>query len=190
MNKGAGNITKKGKTMKTKKLVFSALFGAIICVLAPMSIYIGSIPYTLATFAVYLAASVIDWKHGTLAVVLYILLGAVGLPVFSGFEGGFQKIAGTTGGYLIGYIPCTVIAGILIDKWEHSKFIYPVAMAMGTLALYIFGTAWFVIQTGSTLAAALAACVFPFLIVDAVKIVLASYIAYTLRFKLKEHNVT
>ena len=91
--------------MKTRDLTLTALFAAILCVAAPFSIPVGPIPITLATFAIYLAAIVLGKKYGTLAVVIYILLGAVGLPVFSGFSGGFQKIVSATGGYIIGYIP-------------------------------------------------------------------------------------
>ena len=122
-----------------------------------------------------------DWKHGLLAVAVYILVGAVGLPVFSGFTGGVQKLFGATGGYIAGYIPCALIAGLLIDRFENKKWIYPAAMVLGTVALYALGTAWFMFVTKNSLAASLAVCVVPFLPGDALKIVAASAIAYPLR---------
>jgi biotin transport system substrate-specific component len=131
---------------------------------------------------------VLNWKYGTLAVLLYILIGLVGLPVFSGFEGGAQKLVGPTGGFLIGYIPCALIIGLLVDKLEKKIWIYPVVMVLGTAVLYAFGTAWFMISLKYTLAAALMACVVPFLIFDAVKIVLASVVSPILRKTLKKQR--
>jgi biotin transport system substrate-specific component len=174
--------------MKIRNMVFTALFAAVICVVSPFKIPIGAVPITLATFAIYIAASVLNWKYGTLAVLLYILIGLVGLPVFSGFEGGAQKLVGPTGGFLIGYIPCALIIGLLVDKLEKKIWIYPVAMVLGTAVLYAFGTAWFMISLKYTLAAALMACVVPFLIFDAVKIVLASVVSPILRKTLKKQR--
>jgi biotin transport system substrate-specific component len=174
--------------MKIRNMVFTALFAAVICVVSPFKIPIGAVPITLATFAIYIAASVLNWKYGTLAVLLYILIGLVGLPVFSGFEGGAQKLVGPTGGFLIGYIPCALIIGLLVDKLEKKIWIYPVVMVLGTAVLYAFGTAWFMISLKYTLAAALMACVVPFLIFDAVKIVLASVVSPILRKTLKKQR--
>lgn len=171
--------------MKLKDLVFTALFAAIICVLAPFVIPVGPIPLSLATFAIYIAASVIDWKYGTLAVIVYILIGTAGLPVFSGFSGGVMKIAGPTGGYIVGYIVCALVIGLIVDRNEKKKWVYPVAMIVGTALLYACGTARFINLTGTTLTGALTVCVIPFLIGDAIKIILASVIAPKLRTMLK-----
>lgn len=171
--------------MKVREMTYTALFAAIICIAAPWSIPVGAIPLSLATLAVYVAASVMDWKHGTLAVLIYILIGAVGVPVFASFTGGVQKIAGVTGGFIIGYLPCAFITGIIVDRLENKKWAYPVAMLAGTAACYLCGTAWYMLQTGTGLLAALAVCVVPFLIGDAVKIVAASALAYPLRRVLK-----
>ena len=85
-----------------------AIMAALLCVASPWSIPVGPIPISLATFVVYLIGIVLGWLDGTIAVAVYLLLGAIGLPVFSGGAGGFQKLIGATGGYLIGYLPCVV----------------------------------------------------------------------------------
>lgn len=103
------------KSRELRFLTTTALFAALLCVTAPFSISIGPIPISLATFTVYVAALVCGWKGGCLAVAAYLVLGAVGLPVFSGFMGGFERLVGPTGGYLIGYIPCAITVGIFSD---------------------------------------------------------------------------
>ena len=162
-------------------MAFIALFSAIICILAPFSFNVGVIPITLGTFAVYLAGALLGSKKGVIAVAVYILLGAVGLPVFSGFNGGFGVLLGMTGGYIIGYIPMALLTGLFAEK---RKKLLPVGMVLGTLACYVFGTAWFVISTGSALVPALELCVLPFLIGDAIKMIAVSAIAIPLKSRL------
>lgn len=166
-----------------KNMVFIALFAAIICIMAPFSLSVGVIPISLGTFAIYLAGGFLGGKKGMAAVGVYILLGAVGLPVFTGFSGGFAKLLGVTGGYIIGYIPLVLITGIFAEK---NKALMPLGMALGTLACYVFGTAWFVISTGSELVPALMTCVVPFLIGDAIKIAAASAVCIPLRSRLNK----
>ena len=165
---------------------------AFICVAGPFTVPVGPIPLSLATFAVYLAGAVLGWKRGTAAVALYLLIGLIGVPVFSGFTGGFQKLAGVTGGYLVGYLFCALITGLGTgDSDQPGKktvILSALRMIAGTVVLYAFGTAWFVIQTGKTLGAALALCVLPFLIGDAVKITAAALIAAPVRRALRKMN--
>ncbi len=171
---------------KIKSLCVTAIFTAVICVIAPFSITVGSlVPLSLATFAIYLTASMLDFKNAVSAVLVYILLGAVGLPVFSSFSGGLQKLAGVTGGYIIGYIPLVILIALLL-KFKRKVWMYPLSMVLGTAVLYAFGTAWFIVQTKTTLASALASCVVPFLIGDAVKIICASAIATATRKRLNK----
>lgn len=167
-------------------MVFMAIFAAIICIAAPFSVPLpGLIPISLATFAVYLAGAMLGAKRGTIAVVVYILLGAVGLPIFSGFSGGFAKLLGVTGGYIIGYIPCAMITGIFADMQKGKKALnIPVGMILGTLACYVFGTAWFMIFTKTDLVTSLMSCVVPFLIGDAIKIAAATAISAPLKSRL------
>ncbi len=166
--------------MKTRDIVLIGVFAAMICVFAPFSVPVGPIPISLASFAVYIA-SALGAKKGCAAVGIYILIGALGLPVFSGFSGGISKIAGLTGGYIIGYMFCALLSGIIIERAGKKKSANPMAFIIGTAALYAFGTAGFMIQSGNGLYESLMACVIPFLIGDAVKIAAASVVVYRLR---------
>lgn len=170
--------------MKTKQLVRIALMAAVLCVLAPWKIPVGPIPITLASFGVYLAAGVLGPLEGTIAVVIYVLLGAVGVPVFSGFTGGAGCLLGLTGGYILGYIPCAAVSGLLMGRnaplWRRA-----LALVAGTAVLYALGTAMYCIQSGKALAAALAACVLPFLPLDAVKIAVCA-VALPLLWRLRQ----
>ena len=170
-------MEKRDGASAVKNMVYTALFAAVICVVAPFSLSIGPIPVSLATFAVYLAAGTLNCKSCVLSVVLYVTLGAVGLPVFTNFEGGFHKIAGVTGGFIVGYIPCAAAAGIITGAFGKKLRSYVFGMAAGTVLLYAFGTAWFIIQTKTSFRASLLLCVLPFLPGDAVKIAAASVIA-------------
>lgn len=171
-------------SMKIQKLTLCALLCAIICVLAPLSFPAGTVPVSLATFAIYIVAATAEIRLSLPALVGYILLGAFGIPVFSGFAGGFQQLAGVTGGYIIGYIPCLIIISLLTQKYENKKMIYPISMILGTLICYFLGTTWYVIQTGSEVSAALLLCVVPFITGDIIKITAASIIGFKLRVRL------
>jgi biotin transport system substrate-specific component len=174
--------------MKTKNLVYIAVLAAIICIFSPWAVPIGPVPVTLATFAVYFTAAVSGWKRGGLAVLLFILIGGIGVPVFSSFQGGFQKLIGPTGGFILGYIPCSLITGWFVDKFEGRKWIYPAGMAAGTVVLYLLGTLWFVFVSGTGLVSALYLCVLPFLVGDALKIIVAAFAAAAVRPLLKKHS--
>ena len=170
--------------LKTRDMTLIAMMAALICVAGPLSVFVGPIPVTLSNFAVYLAAAVLGAKRGTISVALFLLIGAIGVPVFSGFTGGLQKLAGPTGGYLIGYLPGVFIGGLAVKDGQTSpekKWLLPALLVAATLVIYILGTAWFVIQSGKTLAAALSLCVLPFLPGDALKIAAASLLAWPIR---------
>lgn len=154
--------------MKTGDMTLIAVMAALICIAGPLTIAVGPIPLSLASFAVYLAGAVLGSRRGAAAVLVYLLIGMIGVPVFSGFSGGFQKIAGVTGGYLIGYLPCAWISGMGKGKTKWKLFL---CLLAGTLALYLLGTAWFMAQTGNGLAAALGLCVLPFLPGDGLKMI-------------------
>ena len=171
-----------------KDMAATALLTAMISVIAPFSIMIGPVPLTFATLMVYLAAGTLGWKYGTVSVVLYILLGAVGLPVFSNFEGGFHKIAGVTGGYILGYIPCALATGLVAKASSKKNLAYICGMVIGTLLLYACGTVWFMLQTGNSLPASIALCITPFLVGDAMKIMFACVIAPRLEMAFKRRS--
>lgn len=172
--------------MKVKDMTITAVMAALICIAGPLTIPMGPIPLSLATFAVYLAGAVTGKKYGTTAVGLYLLIGIIGVPVFSGFSGGFQKLAGVTGGYLIGYLPCAFLSGIGAERAEKKgrKWLLPVMMTAGTAVLYAIGTAWFMIQTGNALSAALSLCVIPFLPGDTVKILATAILSPMIRKRI------
>lgn len=166
-------------------MVFMAIFAALICVAAPYAIPMpGLVPISLGTFAIYLTGAMLGGKRGTVAVCVYILLGAIGLPVFTGFAGGFAKLLGPTGGYIVGYVPLVLLTGIFSDMQSKKHWTMPVGMVIGTAVMYAFSTAWFMIMNGSPLGTALMNCVVPFLIGDTIKIVLATVIAVPLRSRL------
>lgn len=197
INQNGAGAVKTAKFFTVRNMAFIAVMAALICVAAPWSVPMpGLVPVSLATFAVYLAGSLLGWKKGTIAVLIYVLLGAVGLPVFSGGAGGFAKLFGVTGGYIVGYIPCALISGLFVDlfyKKNASKnpfvngaWAIPVGMIAGTVVLYALGTVWFVIARGVTLEVALASCVVPFLIGDTIKIICATVITVMLRDRLSK----
>lgn len=162
--------------MKTFDIARIAVFTALLCAVAPFALPIGPVPISLATLMIYICAGVLGRRRATLSVAVYILLGIVGLPIFTGFAGGVQKIVGATGGYIVGYIPLAYIAGAFADlsRSRNQYWLMPVGMVVGTVVLYACGTAWFVYLSGRTLVDSLALCVFPFLIGDASKIFVAA----------------
>ena len=171
----------KKMSIPVRDMVYTACFTAVLCAVAPFSIRIGPIPLSLATLMIYLASGTLSWKYSAMTVVLYIALGAIGLPVFSDFEGGFHKIAGVSGGFIIGYIPLVLIIGISIRNSRKIRWMYLFGMVIGTALLYTCGVIWFIFQMETTLAAALMACVIPFIIGDTIKIILAFIITPQLR---------
>ncbi len=166
----------------TQNLVLTALLAAVICILSPLSVPIGPVPISLATFAVMLAGCLLGAKWGTLATLIYILLGAVGVPVFAGYSGGFQDIAGMTGGYIVGYLPLAFCSGLIYDRLGRSASgvrriaFMIIGMVVGTAVLYALGTAWFCVVSGMNVVSALALCVTPFLIGDTMKIIVVAVI--------------
>ncbi len=166
-------------------MVFTAIMAAAICITAPLSIPMPTaVPLSLATLAVYLAGALLGKAKGSAAVAVYILLGLVGLPVFSGFMGGPAVLFGATGGYIIGYLPCVFITGAFSESFGGKPLALISGMTLGTLLLYVIGIVWFVMFTGSDILSALMACVVPFLAGDAVKITAASVVCISLRKKL------
>ena len=174
-----------------KMYVVTALFAAVICVTAPFSVPFGPVPLSLATFSVLLASYVLGPLYGTLAAGVYLLLGAAGVPVFSGFEGGIQKLTGPTGGYLAGYLALAFAAGLSeipagSRKPAVSFLVRMGGAAAGTAILYAFGTAWFTAVSGTDFRAALGLCVFPFIPGDLVKAAAAALAAPLLKRALQK----
>lgn len=173
--------------LKTKDLALCALFAALIAVCAWISIP-ATVPFTLQTFATFAALGLLGGKRGTVAVAVYLLLGAIGVPVFAGFQGGIGALLGTTGGYLLGFLLTALIEWGMEARFGSKTGVFLLSAVLGMLVCYAFGTAWYLVVYARTkgaisLATALGWCVVPFLIPDAVKIALA----VLLRGRLKRY---
>lgn len=150
-----------------------ALMAALMCVLCPMSVPIGPIPISLSILVILLTVYVLGTWRALVSYTVYLLLGAVGMPVFSGFQGGLAKLAGPTGGYLAGFWLMILVAGIIMEKGKRNLLVTILGMLVGVAIDYAVGTAWFVFQTESTVVHALDVCVYPFIPFDVAKIVIA-----------------
>lgn len=168
------------RTFKTIDLVYIGLFAALIAVCAWIAIPL-TVSVTLQTFAVCLTAGLLGWKRATLTTIVYILLGIIGLPVFTGFNSGLAAVTGPTGGYIVGFIFTALIVGFAVEKVGRKIWQNVVFMVIGILVCYLFGTVWFVIAYKVSFVSALSTCVIPFLLPDAVKIVLAAVLMNRLK---------
>ena len=170
---------------RTYDIAYIGVFTVLITICSWISIPT-AIPFTLQTFAVFLSVAVLGGKRGTLAVVVYVLLGAIGVPVFAEFTGGIGIIMNNTGGYIIGFIFTALIMWLMESLLGRKLWVQAVSMVLGMAACYAVGTIWFMHvymrDTGAVgLSTVLAWCVVPFIIPDAVKIVLALTLSNTLR---------
>lgn len=172
------------KRLTAYQLCSISLITAILCVVGPISIPIGNIPVSFSNLVLLLAAYVLGAKCGTVSCVLYLLLGLTGLPVFSGYAGGFAKLVGPTGGYLIGFIFLTYISGLFIEKSSSNIFWSIIGMVIGMVVLYVFGTFWYMYIMDCSIMPALAACVVPFAFIDPIKIVFAAITGREIRKRL------
>lgn len=170
-----------------KGLTTTAMMAAVLCILGPMTIPIGPVPVTLANLAIFLTVYILGTKRGAIACLLYILIGLVGLPVFSGFSGGVTKLAGPTGGYIIGYLPMAVTAGLIISGREDRKLLCIAGMELATWILYLLGTAWLAFSAGMTFGKALEIGVIPFIVLDLIKIVICAYLGPILKKRLGKY---
>lgn len=172
---------------KTYDIVYIAVFAVIMAICSWISIP-AAVPFTLQTFGVFIAVGVLGGKRGSLSVLVFILLGAIGIPVFANFSGGIGVLAGPTGGYIIGFLFSALLM-CAMEKLPGKKSVMQiVSMIAGLIVCYAFGTVWFVIVYGRMngpigFTAALASCVVPFIIPDIIKIALA----YVLSRKLRKY---
>ncbi len=159
----------------------TAMIAAIIAVAAVISIPMYLVPFTLATFAMYTATIAFGTRQTVTAVVVYILLGAVGLPVFSGLGSGIGHILGPTGGYILGYIPMVWIGGYFAERFAGNRYMYILGFVLGTAVLYAVGVLWIHIQLGSSIASLLSKTVYPFIAIDLVKLIFGIYAGENLK---------
>ncbi|MBQ9663083.1 MAG: biotin transporter BioY [Oscillospiraceae bacterium] len=173
------------KQFRVVDLAYMAVCAALIAVCAWITVP-AAVPFTLQTFAVFCVLGLLGGKRGTVAILVYILLGAVGLPVFSGFNGGIGALLGTTGGYIIGFIFIGLIYWAAEKLFGTKLAVRIAAMVIGLLVCYVFGTAWFMLvyarRSGAiALGTALGWCVLPFIVPDLVKMALAVLLSDRLR---------
>lgn len=169
------------KNSKNLKITLCALFAALTAIFSQIQIPLPNIPINLALLAVFMAGAILGAGYGTTSMIVYVLLGAVGVPVFAGFKGGLGTITGATGGYIVGYIVCAFIIGIVIRYTGAEIYNIAIAIIIGLAVCYTLGTVWFIILTGNSLISSLSVCVLPFLPGDAIKIGLASILSVRLR---------
>ena len=167
---------KGGEEMKAKHMALCGLFSAILAVCAWISLPVGDMVITLQTFGIFLTLGLLGGKRGTVSILVYLILGVVGAPVFSGFRGGLGSLLGTTGGYIFGFM-LTSLAYWLITAVKDTPITRFIAMVLGLLLCYGCGSWWYMARYLSadslTLSAVLLKCVLPYLIPDAVKLSLA-----------------
>ena len=174
-----------GRRMDTRDITMIAVCTAMMVICSWISIP-ATVPFTMQTFGVFLCVGLLGGRRGTLAVSVYLLLGAVGLPVFSGFTGGIGHLFGATGSYIIGFLFSALVMWLIEHLLGRNLKTLVLSMIAGLITCYAFGTAWFMVvyakDSGSVgLMTALGWCVFPYVIPDAVKIGLATVITRRVR---------
>lgn len=162
--------------MNAKNMALCGLFTAVLAVCAWISVPAGDMVISLQTFGIFLTLGLLGGKRGSVAVLVYLLLGAVGTPVFSGFRGGLGALLGTTGGYIFGFM-LTALLYWLITAIKETPLSRLLAMVLGLGACYACGSYWYMTRYLSagdlTLGVVLLRCVVPYLIPDAIKLALA-----------------
>ncbi|WP_107841711.1 biotin transporter BioY [Metasolibacillus meyeri] len=172
--------------MNVKDYVLAALGAAIIAMLAQVAIPVPPVPFTGQTLAIGLVATILGPRLGTLAVAVYLLLGAVGLPVFANFSGGFAKLVGPTGGYLIGFLPAAYLTGLYLEKTSYTYMQAAVANIIGMFVALIFGTLWLMFSAELTWVGAVAGGMTPFIPLGLVKAALATWLGIYVRNRLMQ----
>ena len=167
-------------------LAMTAVMAAVLSVVSPFSISIGPIPLSLCTLVIYMNAYILGWKRGTVATLVYVLLGAVGMPVFNGFSAGLGVVAGPTGGYIVGYLPLALICGLAVSAAPKNRVVQFIGMILGTAVLYTLGTAWYCFQSGNPRGGARGYRVTPFRPGDFIKMVVAAGVGPMIRTSLEK----
>lgn len=177
-NETSGTVAVDNQKIRTKQMVLIALMTAVTCVLGPLSIPLpfSPVPISLTNFAIFLAIFVLGMKNGTISFIIYLLLGAVGVPVFSSFRGGLQVLAGPTGGYLIGFIFLALIMGFALDHFDRKLVPTIIGMIIGMVVCYTFGTVWLAKLLSLSFKEGLMMGVIPYLAGDVAKIIIAAIV--------------
>lgn len=182
------NTAKNTPLLQTKEMAVTAAMTAVLCILGPwaISIPVSPVPISLCSMGIYFVLYVLGLKCGTISVLLYILLGVAGLPVFTNFGGGIGKLLGPTGGYIIGYLFLALLCGFFLKKYPSKLPLHILGFVLGTAVLYLFGTLWLQYQLHMTFPAALMAGVIPYIPGDVVKLLIALSLALPIKQRLKK----
>lgn len=182
----------KSSRIDIKSMALIGLMSAVTCIMGPISITLPftPVPLSLTNLALCLSVFVLGMKKGTLSYLIYLLLGLVGLPVFSYFTGGAGKLFGPTGGYLIGFIFMALIAGFFIDKWFDRWYMCLCGMILGAAVCNLFGSIWLAFQNHISLGAALLGGVVPFIPGDLAKFVIALFLGTALRKAMRRAHLS
>lgn len=176
---------------RTYDIISIALTAAIIVVCSWITIPAGAVPFTMQTFAVFVSALLLGSAKGTLAILIYILLGAVGLPVFASFQSGFGVLFGATGGFLSGFIFITLIGGYFARRFNDNIILTATGLIIGLLYCYTMGTVWFMFvyldsTSGTSVFTVISTCVLPYVIPDLIKMYLAVIVTKKVKKVLKD----
>lgn len=165
----------KAGRLTTVQMAAVALMTAVTCVLGPLAIpiVVSPVPLSLTNLVLFLSLYILKTKKALISYLIYLLLGIAGLPVFSGFSGGLGKLAGPTGGYLVGFIFMILVSGFFVERFANKRLICAGALVLGALVCNIFGTVWLCWQLKVDFGAGLAMGVIPYLPGDSAKIILA-----------------
>jgi len=182
----------KKSSLQARDIAYIAMSAALICVCAWISIP-ATVSFTLQTFAVFAVLELLGGMRGTIAVLVYIAMGAIGLPVFAGFKGGLGALTGMTGGYIVGFIFSAVFYWIVTHIWRGNIPSRIIGMVGGLIICYAFGTAWFVFvytraNGAISVVSALTMCVFPFIPFDMAKLALAFGIGSAVKKRLSRRR--
>jgi len=174
---------------KLLMMITTALFAAIIGVLAQVTIPLPLVPITGQTLAIGLAATILGSRYGTIATILYLIMGAIGIPVFAQMSAGLGVLFGPTGGFIVGFIPAAFIIGYYIEKTSFTIFQAIIANLIGMIVTLTFGTIWLKISAELSWTAAFISGFAPFIIVGVIKAALAGWIGILVRKRLITANM-
>lgn len=177
--------------LNTGSLTLTALMTAVLCALGPWALVLpfSPIPFSLCTLGIYFASILLGRKAGIISVLLYLLLGLVGLPVFTGFTGGPAKVLGPTGGYLAGYIFMALICGFVAERFSGKYVVCFLGMCLGTLVCYLLGSIWMAYQLELSFRESFIMGALPYMPGDLVKILIATTTGTTLQRYLLRANL-
>lgn len=164
------------KNSNVREIILAGMFAAIIGVLSQFTIPLGLVPLTLQTFAIGLTVTLLGSRTGTFAVLGYLLLGIIGIPVFAGGSAGFSALVGPTGGFLVGFIFNALVTGLIIEKTKFNYLWAIIANIIGAMVTLIFGTIWLKISGGLPWSSAFMAGCIPFVLPGVIKAVAAGYL--------------